>query len=125
MRKVHGGRALLNQPGHHSTAVLIAEIEDTRKWPTGTGRGGKEPTGYNIVPNTKLIVSDCSQSINLELDVGTDARLENTLYKLDTMIATLRKVRKGVLIEHERLVKRQAWVRPDNQHGLDVENFDP
>lgn len=125
MRKVHGGRALLNQPGHHSTAVLIAEIEDTRQWLEGRGRGNADPTGYNITPNTKLIVSDCSQSINLELDIGTDARLENSLYKLDTMIAMLRKVRKGVLIEHERLIKRKAWVPPDKEFGSDLDNFDP
>lgn len=123
-RKVHGGRALLNQEGHHSTAVIVAEIEDTKAWPLDKGRNGADPTSYNIVPNTKLILTDCSEKVNIELDIGTDARLQNSLHKIDTMLRLLRKARKGLIVEHERLVKRKACVPTKKDYGNSDDSFD-
>lgn len=119
-RKVHGKRALLNLPGHHSTAVIIAEIEDTRGWEDGKGRGGKELTSYNAQPETTLTISDCSRQVNLELDLGTDSRLENSLYKIDTLIDCLRAARKGVIKEHERLVARKKRIPKKERYSPEL-----
>ncbi len=117
MRKVRGGRALLNLPGHHSTAAIIAEIEDTKDWQEGKDRNGRPVQGYTAQPEWTFTISDCSGSVNLELDFGTDNNLENNLHKIDTIINTLKEFRRGVIVEHARHKKRVAHVNPDQRFG--------
>lgn len=117
MRKVWGRRSLLNLPGHHSTAAIIAEIENTVDWPEGKSRNGNELTSYTAEPNITLIVTDCSEKVNIEIDIGTPARLENSIHKLDTMIDALKSMRKGVIREHDRLVERKKHIPKPKDFG--------
>lgn len=120
MRKVWGKRALLNLPGHHSTAAIIAEIENTVDWPEGKSRSGGELTSYTAEPNSTLLISDCSNQVNIEIDIGTSARLENSIYKIDTMIDALKALRKGVIREHDRLVERKKHIPQQKNYAGDL-----
>ena len=115
-RKVHGDRALLNLPGHHSTAAIVAEIESTAHWPDGKGRHGKDPTSYNISPEVTFSITDCDNKVNIEIEIGSEAKLENSLHKLDTMIACMRKLRKGLQKEHDLYVYRYSLIPDDKRY---------
>jgi hypothetical protein len=116
-RTVHGGRALLNLPGHHSTAAIIAEIEDTKPWGEGLARYGEKPNGYNVVPNITCKITDCDSAINIEFDIDTANSMENSIHKIDCMIDNLRKLRKGLIIEHHRTVDRAQHITEDRKHA--------
>lgn len=116
-RKVHGGRALLNQPGHHSTAAIVAEIEDTRDWITGKGRGGDDLQRYNAAPLSTFTITDCDNKVNIEVGFDSDNGLENSLYKVDTLIATLRKLRRGLVLEGARYAERAKKIPADRRYG--------
>lgn len=119
-RKLYGGRSLLNLPGHHSTAAIIAEVEDTRGW-AGITRDSDDPqeaTGYNIQPRITCTLSDCSGQINLEFDLGTDARIENSLHKVDSIIHHLRAFRRGLVAEDKRLRDRRERLPKSREHGV-------
>ena len=109
-RRWHGGRAMLNQLGHQSTASIVAEIEDSRFW-----KG--EPGSYDS-PNYCLKLSDCDRAVSFDLDFcGDFDDYENALYKVDTMIGLLKKFRRGMVIERAQYEKRLAlhpeWSRDD------------
>lgn len=117
-RKVHGTRSLLNLPGHHSTATIIAEIESTVDWPENKGRNGEELTRYTAEPNSTFTITDCSNSVHIELDIDSENSYQNTLYKLDTMIDSMRKLRRGVVIERARYVKRALKIPAEKRFGI-------
>jgi hypothetical protein len=117
-RKFYGGRALLNLPGHHSTAAIVAEIENTVDWEEGKGRGGDELTRYNAEPHMMLTVTDCDNRVNIELDIDSENSYENTIYKVDTMIEELRKLRKGLVTERGRYVKREKHIPKEKRFGI-------
>lgn len=105
MSKVRGKRALLNLPGHQSTAAIIAEVEDTRDWKSGKDGDGDRFTAWDS-PDYCLQISDCDRSIKLDLAWQTEDERENALYKIDTMIDALVAFRKGVAAEQKLHVKR-------------------
>lgn len=109
-RKVHGGRSLLNLPGHHSTAAIVAEIEDTSTWPAGKNRSGGDLTGYECAPITTFRITDCDKYIDIEVGFDSDNGVENSLHKIDTMIDCLRKLRRGIVVEAPRYQKRKDQV---------------
>jgi hypothetical protein len=92
-------RWFLNLPGFHGGAYVVAYVEDT------SGRGlqyGPEcdescdKCPYNFEPRMILEISDCTDRINLEFDVDSEAGIANSLHKLDTLIAALRVFREGI-----------------------------
>ena len=88
---VLGARALLNLPGHESTAAIVAEIT-------------RPSAEY---PDITLVISDCSRVIHLSFDRGgTPDERENNLYKVDTLISVLREFRKGLVTMHRLQEKR-------------------
>lgn len=100
-RQVHGGRALINLPGHHSTAAIIAEVDDT------TGKTvDPDDDGYQLVGEAICQITDCDNKVRIELDITTANQLENSLFKVDTIIETLLSMRDGLVIEHHRLQDR-------------------
>lgn len=117
-RKMHGGRALLNLPGHHSVAAIVAEIENTVDWPEGKGRDRQDLTRYTAEPHCALILTDCDNKINIELDIDSKNAYENTLYKIDAMTEALKKLRKGVVTERARYVKREKLIPTEKRFGL-------
>lgn len=113
-RKFHGGRALLNLPGFHSTGAIVAEIENTSKWKAGKNAEGDPLDKWNCAPRYTLQLSDCARAINLDLDwyesSDDDGNDENNLHKVDALIDALTKFRAGLAVEIERYRDRQAWV---------------
>lgn len=100
-REVYGSRALLNLPGHHSTAAIVAEIDNTED-----RLDINDADGYVIQPTITCKITDCDNSVNIEFDVNTANQLENSLHKVNTMIEALRAMREGFVIEHHRLQDR-------------------
>ena len=103
-------RRFLNLPGFHGSSYVVAYVEDTRE------RGlGYDPCcdadcpdcPHNFEPRMILEVADCTDRINLEFDVDTEAGRANSLHKLDTLIATLRVFREGIVAEFEPYDLRQ------------------
>lgn len=113
-RKVHGGRSLLNLPGHHSTAAIVAEVKDT-----GDLEWKADDDGYKIVPTITCAITDCDNKVNIEFDVQTANQLENSLYKVDVMLDALTKLREGMIVEHHRLHDRlDEHPNPRSMYGI-------
>lgn len=107
-RRVHGKRALLNSPGHDSTAAIVAEIEDTGHWRDGQDRSG-EPLHDNgwYAPYSEFQITDCSRGVSLSVRVDSANGYRNSLRKVDTMIDALTKLRDGLVVERKRYVQRE------------------
>jgi hypothetical protein len=103
MRKVYGGRSLLNLPGHHTTAAIVAEIDNTEDEPLFPK---PNEDGYGMQPNITCRITDCDDAVNIDFDVKTANQLENSLYKVDVMVESLMALREGLIIEHHRLQDR-------------------
>ena len=100
---------MLNLPGFHTTAAIVAEVEDTQN-------KARAYTGYQMQPNIVCRITDCDGHIDIEFDVGTANQLENSLHKLDTMVETLKSMRNGLVVEHHRLQDRlDRW--PADKRG--------
>lgn len=115
--KYHGARALLNLPGQHSTGAVVAEIEDTSTWRKGKNREGRDLDRWSVEPSYTLQISDCSRTVNLDLDLhsgATPEQQENNLHKLDTLIDALTKFRAGVALEQQRKEDRLAALDPED-----------
>lgn len=87
-KKIVGGREMLNLPGHHSTAAIVAEVT--------TDGPGRYDT-YAVVQ-----ISDCDRKITLEFNPSDADAHENDLHKVDTLIACLRKFRRGLVAAQGR-----------------------
>lgn len=113
--KVHGRRALLNPPGHHATAAIVAEISDTGHWKPGCGADGKPLPPDEAFASQPfylmLAISDCDRRINLSIAWESADDRRAALYKVDTMIDCLTKFREGLVIEQARYVERMRKKR--------------
>lgn len=121
MRRTHGGRAFLNLPGHHSTAAIVAEIIDTADWPANRAPSGEEYETYNVEPSVTCQITDCDSAVRIECDILTANQLENSLYKLDTLIEAFQALREGLIVEHHRLHDRVPHIplaRRAGRYGL-------
>lgn len=80
--EVYGCRALLNPPGHHGTGAIVAEVT-------------KRDYGWEAI----LKISDCDRTITLSLYGPTAADHDHAadLFKIDTIIDSLREMRKGLV----------------------------
>ena len=91
-------RTLLNRPAFDGGAHVRVFVEDTsnrklrRRLPS---------------PRLKLRIADCVNEINLEFSVGTAARRENSLYKIETLIAALERFRDRLAAEAELYERRE------------------
>lgn len=111
--KCYGGRALLNSEGHHSTAAIVAEVEDTSVWPDGENGRGNEIQPWNTEPYCMLQIANCDRSILFDLSWSTEEERENALDKVDTLVETLTAFRRGLKIEQRRYRKRAAETEAD------------
>jgi hypothetical protein len=53
-------------------------------------------------------IADCANRINLEFSVDSPELRENSLYKVETLIAALERFRAGLVAEAELRVLREA-----------------
>ena len=91
-------RTLLNLPGFHSGAFVYVYVEDT------SDRAAE--TGNNLDPFLALEIADCNRRIALEFDIATDEERENSLHKLDTLVAALGAFREALVAEFEPFDRR-------------------
>lgn len=101
-------RAFLNLPGFHGGAYVLAYVEDTSE------RGVIECDDpectrcpRNFEPRMILELADCSDRIELWFDVDSESRRDNSLHKVDTLIAALRVFRKGLVDEFAQYDRRE------------------
>jgi hypothetical protein len=107
-------RAFLNLPGFHGGAYVFAYVEDTAERALQRGRNcgpDCDDCPFNFEPRMILEIADCENRINLEFDVGTEPRRINTLHKLDTLIATLRVFRDGIVAEIGEYERRERELK--------------
>ncbi|HET7572656.1 MAG TPA: hypothetical protein VFJ77_08305 [Gaiellaceae bacterium] len=99
-------RRFLNLPGFHGGAHVVVYVEDTskRRIEKRDDFGDETARFVNPTPRVILEIADCSDRIQLELEVETDARLENSLHKIDTLVDALGALRAG-LVEEARLYR--------------------
>lgn len=114
-KRFHGGRALLNLEGHESTAAIVAEVEDTSNWKKGKGYDGSDlKHRWEATPSIVLQFANCDRSISFTGAVDTPEQIENTLYKVDTMLALLQQFRTGVTVEAARFADRVEGLDDDD-----------
>src|SRR5262245_28200984 len=77
-------KLLLNLPGFHGGAYVRVFVEDTtfRRW-------RKRPPE----PRVRLRIVDCASEISLWFELTTPELRENSLYKIDTLLGSLRRFR--------------------------------
>jgi hypothetical protein len=62
-------------------------------------------------PRLKLRITDCAGAIHLEFSVDSAAERENSLHKIDTLIASLERFRAGLEAEAALRVERERRPR--------------
>jgi hypothetical protein len=103
-------RTLLNLPGFHSGAFVYVYVEDTSRRTLlrdADCEADCDCCPQNFEPYTVLEVADCSDTISLSFDIDTAAGRENSLHKLDTLIAALNLFRAGLVEEFEPYDRRE------------------
>jgi hypothetical protein len=93
-------RTLLNRPAFDGGAHVRIYVEDTSNRKL---RRRRLPS-----PRLKLRIADCINQINLEFSVDTAERRENSLYKIDTLIAALERFRAGLAAESKLRALRES-----------------
>lgn len=84
VRRVEGKRAMLNLPGHQSTASIVAEIV-------------REAGGWH---EATFDISDCDRKISLSFGLSAGS-MENNLYKVDTIIDAAKTFRRALVKAHK------------------------
>lgn len=75
-------RAFLNKEGHHSNAALVCDVKSLI-----------EEEGYRDPFWSHYKISGCSNTVELAMEFGNVEELDNTLYKLDTIISVTKDFR--------------------------------
>ena len=92
-------RTLLNRPAFCGGACVRVFVEDT----SGKHRRRRPPS-----PRLRLRIADCANKINLEFAVDSPATRENSLYKIDTLLAALHRFRDGLADEAALYAEREC-----------------
>ncbi len=103
-RKFHGTGTLLNNPGFHSTAAIMATVEDSSEWVEEAS--DKKTYTSAITPETVLNISDCDRTIRMDFDWDSEEARQNSLDKVDKMLLALTTFRASLQLEQERYVAR-------------------
>jgi hypothetical protein len=92
-------RTLLNRPAFDGGAHVRMYVEDTSSRKL---RRHRLPS-----PRLKLRIADCVNAIHLEFSVDSPERRENSLHKIQTLIAALDRFRTGLVAEAELRARRE------------------
>lgn len=90
---------VLNLPEHDGGAHVRVLVEDTS---TARIRRRRLPN-----PRLKLRIADCVNEVNLEFSVKSADLRENSVHKIDTLIAALERFRAGLTAEAELRAQRE------------------
>jgi hypothetical protein len=102
-------RWFLNLPGFHGGAYVVAYVEDTRARGLEDCDCDRDECDLmcNFEPRMILEIADCERRINLEFDVDSEAGRENSLHKIETLLAALRVFRAGIVAEFDEYDRRE------------------
>jgi hypothetical protein len=98
-------RTLLNLPGFHGGAFVYVFVEDTSE------RGLYGECNRNFEPEMYLEIADCSRRIELQFDIDSSEGRDNSLHKLDTLVAALSLFRNALVAEFAPYDLREAELR--------------
>lgn len=76
---------MLNLPGHHGTAAIVAEITENR---------------YGNYAS--IVISDCDRRISLEFELTDGDSYENDMHKVDTLVDALQTFRRALKKLHAK-----------------------
>jgi len=102
-------RTLLNLPGFHGGAFVYVFVEDTSE--RGPRRCEGDCPCMNFEPRMILEIADCSDRIELQFDIDSSEGRDNSLHKLDTLVAALSLFRNGMVAEFVAFDLREAELR--------------
>ncbi len=100
-------RVFLNYPGFYGRAFVLAYVEDTSE------RDFEKPWGGRRVPpapRTILEIADCENRISLEFDVTSAEQRQNSLHKVDTLLAALQHFREALETEGQLYEQREHQI---------------
>jgi hypothetical protein len=100
---------LLNRPAFDGGAHVCVFVEDT------SGRRLRRRRVPS--PRLKLQIADCVNEINLEFSIDSAELRENSLYKIETLIAALERFRAGLSAEAELRALRERGSRATSTRG--------
>jgi len=91
-------RLRLTRPSFDGGAEVRIFVEDT---------SAKAPRRRTPSPRLKLRISDCVNQINLEFAVESAALRDNSLHKIDTLLAALTRFRAALAAEAQLYAVRE------------------
>jgi len=91
-------QTLLNRPDFCGGAFVRVFVEDT-----SSKRVRRRPPS----PRLRLCIADCANQINLEFAVESPAVRENSLHKIDSLLAVLHRFRDGLADEAALYAERE------------------
>jgi len=95
-------RTYLNRPGFYGDASVRVFVEDT-----SARRVRRSPPS----PRVRLRVANCTNEIALEFDLDSPELRDNSLFKIDTLLAALHRFRDGLAAEVELYAQRERVLR--------------
>jgi hypothetical protein len=106
-------RTLLNLPGFHGGAFVYVFVEDTSERGLRRCRcDGCECTcKRNFEPRMIVELADCSDRIELIFDIDSSEGRDNSLHKLDTLVAALSFFRNAMVAEFAPYDLRESELR--------------
>jgi hypothetical protein len=104
-------RVFLNLPGFRGGAYVLTYVEDTSERALAHDSECDDPEctecSYNFEPQMILELSTGSEAIRFTFDVDSEDGRENSLHKIDTLVAALRVFRQGIVDEFEPYDRRK------------------
>lgn len=94
-------RTPLNRPELDGGAFVRVYVEDTSGWKRRRFRSAPPS------PRLRLRIADCVNEIALEFAVDSDELRENSLFKIDTLLAALGRFREGLAAEAALYAERE------------------
>ncbi len=91
-------RTLLNRPAFCGGAFVRVFVEDT---------SARRARRRIPEPRLRLRIGDCDDQIYLDFGGETQARRENSLHKIDTLLRALHRFRAGLVAEAELYAERE------------------
>ena len=92
-------KVALNLPGFHGGAYVRVFVGDTSE----SKRRRRIPE-----PRIRLRIADCENSIALWFELTTPEERENSLFKIDTLLASLHRFRDALADEAELRARRET-----------------
>jgi hypothetical protein len=103
-------RTLLNLPGYHGGAFVYAYVEDTSDRDLVRNQyceADCDCCPQNFEPRVIVEIADCDRTIGLTFDIDKPDGRENSLLKLDTLVAALQVFGAALIEEFEPYDARQ------------------